>query len=121
MFNVTENGENRLDIEMSGKLNSDDMKVALDELLSKAEGVRKGKILYKMIDFNLPSLGAIGVELSRLPSLFGLMGKFNRIAVLTDETWLQKASEIKGALIPGLDMKAFNLNQEKDAEAWLSK
>ena len=76
-----------LDIEMSGKLNSEDMKVALDELVSKSENIENGKMLYEIIDFHLPSLGAIGVEFSRLPALFGLMKKFDRAAVLTDKAW----------------------------------
>jgi hypothetical protein len=35
MFKVIQNGINRLDIEMSGKLNADKMRIALDELVSK--------------------------------------------------------------------------------------
>jgi len=90
MFKITQNGKNRLDIELSGKLNT-----ALDELESKSENIENGKILYEIIDFHLPSLGAIGVELSRLPSMFGLIKKFDRAVVLTDKVWLQKVSELE--------------------------
>ena len=34
MFSVTRNGPNRIDIEFSGKLDSNEMKTALDELLN---------------------------------------------------------------------------------------
>ena len=120
MFKIRPNGINRLDIELSGKLNSDEMKVALDELTSKSENIENGTMLYEIIDFHLPSLGAIGVELSRLPSMFGLIKKFDRVAVLTDKAWLKKASEIEGALIPGLEIKAFDQSQKAEAEEWLS-
>lgn len=120
MFTVIQNGTNRLDIEMSGKLDAESMKVALDELVSKSENIEKGKMLYVDIDFHLPSLGAIGIELSRLPSMLGLIKKFDRAAVLTDKAWLQKASELEGILIPGLEIKAFNRDQQDEAEAWLS-
>lgn len=120
MFKVTQNGKNRLDIELSGKLNSEEMTVALDELVSKSEGIENGKMLYDVIDFHLPSLGAIGIELSRLPSMFGLMKKFVRAAVLSDKKWIQKVSELEGALIPGLEIKAFDRDQKEEAEAWLS-
>jgi len=120
MFKVIKNGTNRLDIEMSGKLNAESMKVALDELVNKSEGIKNGKILYVIIDFQLPTLSAIGIEFSRLPSMFGLMKKFNRAAVLTDKTWLKKVSEFEGALFPGLEIKAFNLDQKDEAETWLS-
>lgn len=121
MFKIEPNGPNRLDIQLSGKLDVEDMKVALDDLAGKAKDIENGKMLYEIIDFHFPSLGAIAVELSRLPSMFGLLKKFNRAAVLTDKAWLKKASELEGALIPGLEIKAFDRDQKAAAEAWLSE
>jgi hypothetical protein len=120
VFKVIPIGRNRLDIEMSGKLNAEDMKIALDELVSKSKNIENGKMLYEIIDFHLPSLGAIVIEFSRLPEMFRLMKKFDRAAVLTDKTWLKKVSEFEGALYPGLEIKAFNRDQKAEAEAWLS-
>jgi len=120
MFKVIPNGINRLDIEMSGKLNAEDMKIALDVLVSKSKNIENGKMLYEITDFHLPSLGAIGIEFSRLPAMFGLMRKFDRAAVLTDKTWLKEVSEFEGALYPGLEIKAFSRDQKAEAEAWLS-
>ena len=121
MFKVRQIGTNRLDIAMSGKLNADEMKTALDELVRKSKEIENGKMLYDVIDFHLPSLDAIAIELSRLPSMFGLLKKFNRAAVLTDKAWLKKASELEGALFPGLEIKAFDRYQKTEAEAWLSR
>lgn len=73
MFKVMKNGTNRLDIEMSGKLDAESMKVALDELVSESENIQNGKMLYTITDFQLPTLSAIGIEFSRLPSMFGQM------------------------------------------------
>jgi len=39
---------------------------------------------------------------------------------LTDKVWLKKVSEFKGALSPGLEIKAFDRSQKAEAEAWLS-
>jgi len=121
MFSVTPNGPNRIDMEFSGKLDSDEMRIALDELVSKSEGIENGRMLYRVGDFALPTLAAIGIELSRLPSMFGLIGKFSRCAVLADQNWIKTISEFKGALIPGLEIKGFSLEHEAEAEAWLSE
>lgn len=120
MFKVTQNGANRLDIEMSGKLNAENMRIALDELVSKSEHIENGKMLYDVIDYHLPSLSAIAIEFSRLPSMFGFMKKFNRAAVLTDKTWLKRVSEFEGNFFPGLEIKAFDREQKEEAEQWLS-
>ena len=121
MFKVEQNGLNRLDIQLSGKLDTEEMKIALDEFVNKSENIENGKMLYEIIDFHLPSLGAVAIEFSRLPSMFGLMRKFDRAAVLTDKTWLKKVSELEGALFPGLEIKAFAREQKAEAEAWLSR
>jgi len=120
MLTVTPNGANRVDIEFSGKLDSDEMEAALDELVSKTEGIEHGRMLYRVVDFKLPTLGAIAIEFSRLPSMLGLIRKFDRCAVLADQDWIKKISELEGALIPGVDIKAFGLDEEAAAEEWLA-
>lgn len=121
MFKVTKTGENRLDIEMSGKLDADQMRAALDDFAGKCEPIEDGRMLYDVIDFHLPSLAAVAVEFSRMPSMLGLIKKFERAAVLADKPWLKAVSEFEGLLIPGLEIKAFNRDQRDAAEAWLSE
>ena len=78
-------------------------------------------MLFDVIDYHLPSLGAIKEEFSRLPSMLGFMKKFTRAALLTDKTWLKMIGELEGAVYPGLEVKAFRRNQRSEAEAWLSE
>lgn len=120
MFRVTRKGDNRLDIELSGRLDSDDMQAALDELVRKSDGIEHGRMLYRIGDFDLPTLGAMGVELSRIPEMFRWVRRFDRAAVVVDRGWIRTVSEIEGALIPGLVIKAFDVDEQTAAEAWLS-
>ncbi|HBX56131.1 STAS/SEC14 domain-containing protein [Pseudomonas sp. UBA2684] len=119
MFQVTRNGENRIDLALSGKLDSHDMKALLDELSQTSEGIEHGRMLYRISAFEFPTLGAVAVELSRIPQLFRFVRRFERMAVVAHKEWLRKASEIEGSLIPGLTIKAFDPAQEEEAQAWL--
>lgn len=121
MFEVSPNGSDRLDIALSGKLNSEDMKTALDALVRLSQDIENGRMLYRIDDFDFPTFGAIGVELARLPGLFRLIRRFERIAVLTEKRWIRTASELEGLLIPGLSIRAFDRDDEASAEAWLSQ
>jgi len=120
MFKITKTSSNRLDIELSGKLNSEEMKIALDEFESKSHDIENGLMLYDVVEFHLPSLEAIAIEFSRLPSMFTLIRKFRKAAVLADKNWIQVASEFEGLLIPGIEIKAFNRDQKAEAEKWLA-
>ncbi len=120
MFRITPHSANRIDIELEGRLDGDDMRKALDAFELASRDVEHGRMLYRITDFQLPSIGAIGVELSRLPTLLRLIRRFDRVAVLADKAWLKKASEIEGALLPGLEIRGFDPDQRAAAEAWLT-
>ena len=119
MLTITKPEENRVDIDLSGKISSDEMAKGLDDLLEQSQDVNNGKMLYTITSFAFPDLGAIVVEMTRLPKLFGLLGRFDRCAVLSDASWLRIAAEIEGAMIPGFDIKAFDLTERDAAEGWL--
>jgi hypothetical protein len=120
MFKITRQND-RIEIEMSGKLDTQNMIIALDELVSLSENIENGTMLFNVIDYHLPSLGAIKEEFSQLPSMLDFMKKFRRAALLTDKMWLKMIAELEGALYPGLEIKAFRRNQRSEAEEWLSE
>ncbi len=119
MLKITKHSANRLDLELSGPLDSELMKLGLEDLLAKAEGIEHGRMLYSIFDFEMPTAGALGVELMRLPELFGLLRRFDKCAVLSNEMWLRTVAEFEGILIPGLEIKSFEFKDAETAEAWL--
>lgn len=118
-FKITKPAPNRVDLELDGKLDADDMRSVLDQLTNLSSDVENGKMLYIIHNFQFPTFGALAVELSRLPGLFKLITKFDRAAVVAGEDWLRKASEIEGKLFPGVEIKAFQPGEEAAAEEWL--
>jgi len=119
MLTITKPEANRIDIELSGRVSSDEMAQGLDDLLEKSQDVNAGVMLYRISSFAFPDLAAIAVEMARLPKLFGLLGRFDRCAVLSDAAWIRTTAEVEGALFPGIDIKGFDLGDEQSAEAWL--
>lgn len=119
MFKVTKPSTNRVDIEFEGALDADIMRTALADLLEKSKDVENGQMLYRIGDFKMPTLGALAVELTMLPQLFSLLGKYDKCAVLSGSDWIRKAAEIEGALIPGLEIRSFTMDEQESAEVWL--
>ena len=119
MLQIQKTSANRVEIDFSGKLDAIDMLTGLDELIAVSENISNGRMLYKISEISIPTLGALGVELSRLPQLFSLLGKFDKCAVLSDSAWLRTAANIEGALFPGIDIKSFEFDEVDNANAWL--
>ena len=71
MFKITPNGTNRLDVKMSGKLDTDSMQIALDEFAAKSKNIENGKMLYEINDFQLPTLGQSELNFHGFPRCLG--------------------------------------------------
>lgn len=119
MFNIKKINNDRVDIDLSGSIETKDMEAALDQLVSATQDMKNGQMLYTITDFKFPTFGALMVEFSRLPKLFGLVGKIDRCALVCDTTWIRKAAELEGLVIPGLTIKSFGLDEVGRAEEWL--
>ena len=121
MLKITKPSPNRMDIHVAGAIGTEQMREGLDSLISQAEDMRNGKLFYKIVDFEMPSMGALAVELQLMPQLFQLISKFKKCAVVSDAGWIRTAAEIEGALIPSLEIKSFPVGVEDRADDWLTK
>lgn len=121
MIKITKQSNERVDIDVDGTIDSDAMRAGIEELIKASEDVEHGVMVYRITGFTMPTMGALSVELQKLPELFGLLGKFDRCAVLSDQAWIRTAADIEGALLPGLSIKSFELSETDKAEAWLGR
>jgi SpoIIAA-like len=119
VLNISKINNNRIDVEIAGKIDSAQMTKVLDEMFSAIEGMEHGCLLYRVGELEMPTMGAIAVELKYVPKIFQLLRRINRIAVVCDQGWIQTWAEIEGKLIPGLEMKSFDLDDEDEAQEWL--
>jgi len=123
MITITKPSANRIDIDLDlkdGTLDGAAMRLLLEDLFEKSKDIANGKMLYKISSVAFPTLGALGVELSHLPGLFGLITKFDKCAVCCDTAWIRKIGEIEGMLFPGMEIKSFEFDDTAAAEAWLA-
>lgn len=119
MFQVMRIGNDRLEMDIAGRVDSDGMRSGLRALFTQAQGIQHGQLLMRIGELQMPTAGAIGVELSNLPELFRLTRQFDRCSVISSKEWIRKMGEIEGAIIPGLEVRSFRPEREADALAWL--
>lgn len=100
MFQVHRESDQLLRVTMSGTLDSEKMAKALDDLIEQSQGMQNGIMLFDVVNYHMPSIGAIEVELARMPAMFRFIKQFSRVAVLTDKSWIKTISELEGLLFP---------------------
>ena len=121
MLTIESPRTNHLELTLSGRLTASAMADALDAFVELSRGMTHGTMLYTITDFEIPELGAIAVELRRMPALLRTIFAFDRCAVLCETPWIKKVAELEGHLIPGLAIKGFALTERDAAEAWLQE
>jgi len=121
MFSINEISSNRVDFELSGKVDSDGMRQILDEFEAKLEGKEAVRMLYRVENFEFPTAGAMVVKLGELPKLFKLLKNIDKIAIVVDKNWIRKVADFEGMVFPGLDIKGFETDHLLAAEAWLAE
>jgi len=119
VLNIKKISGNRVDVEFAGKLDSAQMTKILDDLFAAIEDMENAVMVYRIGELEMPTMGAIAVELANLPKIFGMIRNIDKIAVVCEQHWIQTWAEIEGKLIPGLEMKAFGLDEEEKAVVWL--
>jgi hypothetical protein len=119
MLTVNVKEANIISIEINGDIDAETMESGLNRLLELCDDLEQVRLLYRITQFKMPSLAALGVKFKILPKLFKLLGKIDHAAVLTDEGWIAKAAEIEGAIIPGLEIRSFSMEEEEAAMSYL--
>ena len=119
MFDLTKDDAGFYRLTISGHIDEDQMRAGLDAFLDSTEGPGKSDYLYKISDFEFPSLQAIAVEFGYIPRLFATLPRIGKVALIADQEWLRKAAEIEGKILPGMTIETFKPGEEARAEAWL--
>ena len=120
MFTVTRVSDNRIDLNIQGKITDPEMASGLTELLALSDGFEKGVMLYRIEGFKWPAFNALMAEAIRIPKLFGLLERFGKIALISDKAWVRRAAVIEGAVIPKMKIKTFKPEKADAAAAWLA-
>lgn len=103
----------------AGTVTATDFDLVADEIEKKLE-TQEELLLYA----ELESLQGIEPAALAKDIAFGArhlddLRRFARVAVVTDEGWIETAASAEGGLIPGLDIETFSSAEKERAMAWL--
>ena len=73
MMSLTKVSNNRVHVEFGGKIDRDQVTKVLDEMFAAIADRELGLLMYRIGKLEMPTLGAIAVELKNLPKIFRLV------------------------------------------------
>ena len=103
MLSVQKNGENRIDLTLDGKLDDTEMMAGLEALIKCLDGVENGVMFYRIRNFTMPSFGALTAEIMNLPSIWRMLKRIDRCAVVSDIGWIRMVCDLRRVCQPQKD------------------
>lgn len=119
MFTVEKTAPDRIFVEVGGKITADEMSEGLDAMLPMLREMEDAGMLMIYHDIGLPEVGAVMEELKRLPQMFGVMGRVNKVALISSQKWVRDMAELEGLVLPGTTIRGFSPEARPAAEAFL--
>ena len=120
MLTLLEAADDVTALRISEKVTGSDLGAIMDRL---DEAMTRHDTIHVYVE----SHGLDGIELSGLPAyvarampLFGKLGRFGRVAVVADQTWVRVGARIESALLPFISYRTFTPDQRDAALAWVT-
>jgi len=120
MLELIDSADDVIALKMSGKItgaNLDAVMNRLDHVMAKHDKVH--------VFAETQSIE--GIEISGLPSymaralpLFGKLGRFGRVAVVADQSWVRAGTRLESALLPNISYRVYMPEERAEALAWVT-
>lgn len=106
-------------MKLSGKVGTDDLGEALEWLTEANDAHDSYNMCVDVAKMDFSDLGEISSEFKRLAAMWRTAKALEKCAVVTDSKYLQSAAKIEGAVIPGLEIESFEMEELAPAMTWL--
>lgn len=119
MFEVLKTADDVIAVRIGGKLTESEFDDLVARVESSIAGRAKTHMFMEVEDFAGFDLGALARHLPRGAAMLSKLGRFGRIAVVTDQPWIRLWTRTESALLPGIGYELYWPDQRDQALAWV--
>jgi hypothetical protein len=119
MLRFLKSPDDVLAIEATGTITGED----LDAIMDRTEAILAK---HDKIHVYLETHSVAGLQLSALPHhmrrafpLFGKLGRFGRVAVVSDQAWMRVGTRLESAMLPNISYRVCKPEERDEALAWV--
>ena len=120
MLHILESAHDVIAVEVSGKITGKDLETVMDRLDTVLAQVEEPVHVF------VETRAISGIEILGLPAyvaralpLFGKLGRFGRVAVVADQSWVRIGTRLESAILPNISYRTFMPDRRAEALAWV--
>lgn len=119
MLEALKSADDVIAIRIGGKLTEGELATLVERVETSIETRDKTHMFMEVEDFSGFDLGAFARYLPRGAAMLGKLGRFGRIAVVSDQKWIRLWTRVESALLPGISYELYSPDQREQALAWV--
>lgn len=95
---------------------------AMDQFLPELKARDKFNIYLEIVELGEVEANAVWQDIKFYSGNFSsLVSKIDKVALVTDNSWLKNLAETSYKLVPGIELKAFPYKEQDVARHWILK
>lgn len=119
MIDYLEAGPDVFAVRCEGKLEQDEILTCLARLENALDARDQTHVFAEVVAFGGIGLDAIATSFSWTGDWLRRLGKFGRIAIVADQSWIRWIAKLESALLPHVAYETFDSSERDRALAWV--
>lgn len=121
MLEFIESPDGVLAFTMSGRVTGEDLDAVMDRVDAAFASNDKLHLFIETIGISSIEIQALPHYLGRAFPLFGMLDRFGRIAVVSDQAWIRAATRVEDVVLPRITYRVFEPSEREQALDWAFK
>jgi hypothetical protein len=119
MLEIIPSADNVIALRIFNSLAGDDLDAIMDRLDAILAAHEVIHVFVETRSIDGIELTGLGSYIKRAIPLFGKLGRFGRVAVVADQSWVRLGTRLESALLPFISYSVFMPEQREEALAWV--
>ena len=105
---------------MSGKITGADLTAVMDRVDKVMSTDGKVHVFVETQSISGIEIAGLPAYVSRAMPLIGKLGRFGRVAVVADQSWIRAGTRLESALLPNISYRVYTPEEREEAVAWVT-
>jgi len=120
MFEFIDGPDDVIALKMSGKITGADLTAVMDRVDKVMSTDGKVHVFVETQSISGIEIAGLPAYVSRAMPLIGKLGRFGRVAVVADQSWIRAGTRLESALLPNISYRVYTPEEREEAVAWVT-
>ena len=120
MFEFIDGPDDVIALKMSGKITGADLTAVMDRVDKVMSTNGKVHVFVETQSISGIEIAGLPAYVSRAMPLIGKLGRFGRVAVVADQSWIRAGTRLESALLPNISYRVYTPEEREEALDWVT-